>query len=199
MRRFGLTLGLVTLGTTLVIGCGSAVSEGGPDNGSTSSSSSSSSSSTSSTSSSSGESSSSSSSGGSSSSGSSGSSSSSSTSSSSGGSNYASCDECISKTGASANECQAELTACLEWKTCNSLMFCNDMGNGGGVGPCDKISVDGACCSLQCDASMPDPEGILRYRALDTCIHCKTCASLCPTSTKYCAVFEPGGEALCKP
>jgi hypothetical protein len=197
MSRFGFTLGLAILGTTLAIGCGTAVSEGGPDNSSTSGSSSSSSSASSS-----GESSSSGSSSGSSggsSSSSSGNSSSSGSSSSSGGSNYASCDECISKTGASANECQDALAACLEWKTCNSLMFCNDMGNGSGIGPCDKKSVDGACCSLQCDASLGDPEGAARYRALDACIHCKTCASLCPTSTKYCAVFEPGGSGLCPP
>jgi hypothetical protein len=199
MKRVWFTLGLVTLGSTLAVGCGTAVSEGGPDNNSTSSSSSSSSSASSSSGESSSSSSSSGSSGSSSSSSSSGNSSSSSSSSSSGGSNYATCDECTGQTGASANECQDLLTACLEWKTCNSLMFCNDMGNGGGVGGCDKTTVEGGCCSLKCDASMPDPEGVARYRALDACIHCKTCANLCPTSTKYCAVFEPDGTALCKP
>jgi hypothetical protein len=96
------------------------------------------------------------------------------------------------------NECDAELDACLAWKTCNSLMFCNDTGLGS-TGPCDKATVEGACCSLQCDANMPDPEGVARYRALDACIHCKTCASVCDTSAKYCAVFAPGGEALCAP
>ncbi|MBK9267007.1 MAG: hypothetical protein IPM54_45430 [Polyangiaceae bacterium] len=77
-------------------------------------------------------------------------------------------------------------------------MFCNDSGLPGGPGPCDKKTVDGACCSLQCDTNTPDPEGIKRYRALDACIHCKTCASVC-ASDPYCSVFAPDGEALCTP
>jgi hypothetical protein len=91
------------------------------------------------------------------------------------------------------------MDACLSWKSCYSEVSCNDMGIAGGPGPCDKTTIKGACCSLQCDATVADPEGIARYRALDACIHCKTCASLCATSTDYCPVFAPGGNSVCPP
>lgn len=116
-----------------------------------------------------------------------------------GSSAYATCDECTSKTGAPQNECLAEYMACMEWKTCVSIMNCNDSGVPGGSGPCDKTTVKGACCSIQCEQQLPDPEGTARYRAWDTCVHCKTCGSLCNTTTTYCSVFEPNGEKLCMP
>jgi hypothetical protein len=196
MKRFGLSLGLGALGTALVIAaCGGTVTDSGGNTSSSSSSSSgdggsSSSSSSSGDGGSSGSSTTSTSSGG----GSGGASSSS----SSGGNNYATCDECLAEGGAIANECQAEYTACLEWKSCNSLMYCNDAGVPNGPGACDKTTVKGACCSLQCDANLPDPEGIMRYRALDACLHCATCVSVC-NSAEYCKVFEPDGETLCAP
>jgi len=116
-----------------------------------------------------------------------------------GSSAYATCDECTSKQGASQNECLAEYMACMEWKTCVSIMNCNEFGVSGGPGPCDKTTVKGACCSIQCEQQLPDAEGMARYRALDTCIHCQTCGTLCNTTATYCSVFEPNGEMLCMP
>jgi hypothetical protein len=112
---------------------------------------------------------------------------------------YASCDECTNDKGAAMNECLAEYMACMEYKTCISIHMCNTNGTpGGGPGPCAKDTIEGACCSIQCEGVLADPEGIARYRALDACIHCKTCGSLCNTATTYCSVFQPGGEMLCK-
>jgi hypothetical protein len=110
---------------------------------------------------------------------------------------YMTCEECSSPKGAEANECLAEYTACFEWKTCVSIYNCVTNGVPGGPGPCAKDSVDGACCTKKCEAQLPDAEGMARYEALDSCIHCKTCAGLCPTAKMYCSVFAPGGEALC--
>lgn len=112
---------------------------------------------------------------------------------------YATCDECTAKTGAPQNECLAEYMDCMQWKTCVSIMNCNDFGVSGGPGPCDKTTVKGACCSVQCEQQLPDPEGMARYRAWDTCVHCKTCGTLCNTTSTYCSVFEPNGEQLCMP
>lgn len=116
-----------------------------------------------------------------------------------GSSAYATCEECTSKQGAVQNECLAEYMACMEWKTCVSIMNCNDFGVSGGPGPCDKTTVKGACCSVKCEQQLPDAEGMARYRALDTCIHCQTCGNLCNTTATYCSVFEPNGEQLCMP
>lgn len=110
---------------------------------------------------------------------------------------YMTCEECTSDKGAAANECLAEYTACFEWKTCVSIYNCVTNGVPGGPGPCAKDSISGACCTKKCEAQLPDQEGMDRYRALDSCIHCKTCAGLCATQATYCAVFAPGGEALC--
>lgn len=115
-----------------------------------------------------------------------------------GNAGYATCDECTSDKGAPMNECLAEYMACMEWKSCVSIMNCNTAGTPGGPGPCDKSTVKGACCSIQCEGQLMDPEGVTRYRALDACIHCKTCGALCNTGATYCSVFEPGGEMLCK-
>jgi hypothetical protein len=115
-----------------------------------------------------------------------------------GGSAYASCADCTAPTGAEQNECQAEYAACMEWKTCVSILNCIENGVPGGPGPCDATTVKGGCCALQCEAQLPDPEGSARFRALNACIQCKTCANVCKT-TDYCSVFTDGGETQCKP
>ncbi len=112
---------------------------------------------------------------------------------------YASCKECQAETGAAQNECAAEWTACMEWKTCVSYFNCNTNGFPGGPGPCDKTTTAGACCSLQCENTFADLEGIARYRALDACINCQTCLEVCNNGPTYCAVFEAGGDVLCNP
>lgn len=184
------------------VGCGSSTSNGGDTTGGSSSASSSSSSNSSSNSSSSGSSSSSGQGGqggGINPTGSGGAGGEGTGGSAGGGNNYASCADCTSPKGAQANECQAEYMACMEWKTCVSIYNCTTNGVPGGPGPCSHDSVKGACCSLQCEGQLPDQEGIMRYRALDSCIHCKTCAGLCNTEATYCAVFAPGGDTLCNP
>jgi len=114
-----------------------------------------------------------------------------------GGNVYTTCSDCTAEKGAPMNECKAEHDACFTMKDCVLLYNCNYFGLGGGPGPCESTQ-DGACCSLQCDkASGATPEAIAAYRALDQCIYCKTCASLCDTSA-YCKVFEPGGDVVCK-
>lgn len=115
-----------------------------------------------------------------------------------GSAGYATCEECTSDKGAGMNECMAEWMACMEYKVCVSIHNCNTAGTPGGPGPCAKTDIKGACCSLECESQLMDPEGVARYRALDACIHCKTCAGLCKTADTYCKVFEPNGEMLCK-
>lgn len=112
---------------------------------------------------------------------------------------YATCEECQAEQGAAQNECAAELQACMEWKTCVSYLNCNTFGIPNGPGPCNKTTTKGACCSVQCEETLADPEGIARYRALDMCINCKTCRDVCMNGPTYCAVFEPGGLTLCNP
>ena len=116
-----------------------------------------------------------------------------------GGGDYASCEECTADMGASANECKAEFDACMEWKTCVSIYNCQHIGTPNGPGPCDSTQ-SGACCTWFCQEQMGfDMEGLVRFRALDDCIHCKTCAGLCETTDTYCPVFEPGGSSACIP
>ena len=116
-----------------------------------------------------------------------------------GGSAYESCKACLGEEGASANECQAEWDACMQWKTCVSLYHCNTMGFPGGPGPCDTTSMYGGCCALECEAEALDEEGLKRYRALDACRTCKTCGSVCGSADSYCKVLGEDGEPLCIP
>ncbi|WP_206079372.1 hypothetical protein [Polyangium spumosum] len=117
----------------------------------------------------------------------------------SGGSNYASCEACTDAAGAAATECLAAFDACMEWKTCVSIYNCTKNGMPNGPGPCDSTQA-GACCTWFCQETMNfDMEGIKRFRALDDCIHCKTCAGLCETADTYCPVFEEGGSSACIP
>lgn len=117
----------------------------------------------------------------------------------SGGSNYASCEACTDAAGAAATECKAAFDACMEWKTCVSIYNCTKNGMPNGPGPCDSTQA-GACCTWFCQETMNfDMEGITRFRALDDCIHCKTCAGLCETADTYCPVFEEGGSSACIP
>ncbi|MDI1436928.1 hypothetical protein [Polyangium sorediatum] len=115
-----------------------------------------------------------------------------------GGGTYASCEECTADTGAPANECQAEFDACMAWKTCVSIYYCQHSSTPNGPGPCDTTQA-GACCTWFCQEAGLDMEGITRFRALDQCIHCKTCTGLCETADTYCPVFEPGGSSACIP
>ena len=115
-----------------------------------------------------------------------------------GGGNYASCEECTADTGAPANECQAEFDACMAWKTCVSIYHCQHTSTPNGPGPCDTTQA-GACCTWFCQEAGLDMEGITRFRALDQCLHCKTCTGLCETADTYCPVFEPGGSSACIP
>ncbi|MDC3962370.1 hypothetical protein [Polyangium jinanense] len=115
-----------------------------------------------------------------------------------GGGNYASCEECTADTGAPANECQAEFDACMAWKTCVSIYHCQHTATPNGPGPCDTTQA-GACCTWFCQEMGLDMEGITRFRALDNCIHCKTCAGVCETTDTYCPVFDPGGSSACIP
>ncbi|MDI1479193.1 hypothetical protein [Polyangium sp. y55x31] len=115
-----------------------------------------------------------------------------------GGSNYASCEECTADTGASASECKAEFDACMAWKTCFSIYNCQHTATPNGPGPCDTTQA-GGCCTWFCQEMGLDMEGITRFRALDDCIRCKTCAGLCETTDTYCPVLEPGGGSACIP
>ncbi|MDI1452191.1 hypothetical protein, partial [Polyangium sp. 6x1] len=110
-----------------------------------------------------------------------------------GGGNYASCEECTAaETGAPANECKAEWDACMAWKTCVSLYNCTQNATPNGPGPCDNTQA-GACCVWFCQEMALDEEAVTRFRALDDCLRCKTCAGLCETTDTYCPVLEPGG------
>ncbi|MDC0745004.1 hypothetical protein [Polyangium mundeleinium] len=115
-----------------------------------------------------------------------------------GGGNYASCEECTADTGAPANECKAEFDACMAWKTCVSIYHCQHNSTPNGPGPCDTTQA-GACCTWFCQEAGLDMEGITRFRALDQCMHCKTCTGLCETADTYCPVFQPGGSSACIP
>jgi hypothetical protein len=73
-------------------------------------------------------------------------------------------------------------TECSEIFTC-SFNGCN-------------VDKDGGCCTRACTMGK-SPASVALYYALDDCIYCKTCKSLCdsaPTdATGYCSVISPGG------
>jgi hypothetical protein len=117
---------------------------------------------------------------------------SSSSSSSSGSGGYQFCSDCTSNTtGAYAKECKAQADACIADKECQDLATCSY----------DKCSTDaaGGCCTLDCIKTLNTPMASQTlFFALDNCVFCTTCKTLCdPGTTEYCKVTAAGGGASC--
>lgn len=107
---------------------------------------------------------------------------------------YADCSACTNgNTGAYTKECKAQTDACLADATCAKISQCSFQNCGS-----DQA---GACCTVQCFKDNNASQATIDlYLAMDGCVYCDTCkAPLCDNTNEYCAVFKPGGDAVCAP
>jgi len=111
-----------------------------------------------------------------------------------GGANYAVCNECTAlDKGAYTKECKSQYDACMADQGCVALFNCSYTN-------C-TVNQDGGCCGLQCfKDNNASQASIDLFKAVDSCVYCQTCKSLCgKEAADYCAVFQPGGESVCPP
>jgi hypothetical protein len=99
---------------------------------------------------------------------------------------YQFCSDCTNPDmGAYKKECVAQATACFADTDCTDIYNCS-------FTTCN-VDKDGGCCTRNCTMGKA-PASVTLYYALDDCIYCKTCKSLCdPGATEYCSVISPGG------
>jgi hypothetical protein len=107
---------------------------------------------------------------------------------------YTDCSECTDLgKGALAKECKSARDACLADAKCAEIYQCSYFN-------CSS-NQQGGCCTLECFQSTNASQASMDlFKAMDGCVYCQTCKSLCGTNAaEYCAVFQPGGSAVCMP
>ncbi|APR74996.1 Xanthine/uracil/thiamine/ascorbate permease family protein [Minicystis rosea] len=138
-----------------------------------------------------------------------GSTTSSSSSSGTGGAPAYTCSECQDPTagaGAKGKECKAEGDACFQNKNCVQLFNCVYFGSvdkdGNPIGGCTN-SAEGACCTFDCYAALKDvvvddaaaQQAINAYEAMDQCVTCDVCKSICDGAAEYCTKYAAGPDS----
>ncbi|MFT3771136.1 MAG: hypothetical protein QM820_37450 [Minicystis sp.] len=122
---------------------------------------------------------------------------------------YGTCGECTDSTpaaGAKSKECKTQGDACFQNKNCVQIYNCVYFGgvdkDGNSIGLCET-SAAGACCTFQCYQAIKDITGdptaaqqaIDAYEALDQCLTCQVCKSLCTGADEYCAKYAMGASS----
>jgi hypothetical protein len=105
---------------------------------------------------------------------------------------YTTCNECTHiNTGAYWHQCITQMEACLEDATCVKLLACSLNGIEQSKAPC-STNIEGGNCTVKCtEEEYPYSSALSkeRFYALDSCVYCQTCQSLC--TDKNTAVSNP--------
>lgn len=119
-----------------------------------------------------------------------------------GNGNYTTCNECTHlNAGAYGNECKTQMVTCLQDDACLKILTCS-------LDSC-TTNKDGGSCSVGCAEiifGQSSPESKELFYALDSCVYCQTCQSLCTDDNTavsnpldaagYCSVIcaQPGSN-----